>query len=62
MGSMSAPAVIEVDAAEWEAHRKRVEVCVGMLNALIAGLSQNPMFAGFIPPDVRRQIAEVAEL
>lgn len=54
--------MIEVDALEWEAHRMRVETCVSMLNALIAGLCQNPMFAGFIPPEVRQQIDAVSKL
>lgn len=47
--------------AEFKRHMEKVNVCVGMLNAIMSALAQNPMFAGFLPADIRAQIAELSE-
>lgn len=51
---------IIVPVKDFEQHMAKVDVCVGVLNGIMSALSQNPMFAGFLPPDLKAQIAELS--
>lgn len=48
---------ILIPLEDFKLHMERTAVCVGMLNGIMSALSQNPMFAGFLPADLREQIA-----
>lgn len=50
---------ITIPKAEWDEHVKRVNFLTGTLAALLNALGQHPMFAGFVPPDIREQIAQL---
>lgn len=45
---------------DFDKHVARVEVCVGTLNGIMSALAANPMFAGFLPADLRAKIAELS--
>lgn len=45
-------ATITIPVAEWNAHRDRVESLVNLINGIINGLANNPMFMAMVPPDV----------
>lgn len=49
-----------IPVEEFRQHMDRTAACVGVLNGIMSALSQNPMFAGFLPPDLRKQIAELS--
>lgn len=48
--------VVIISVPEFRKHMQRVEFISGTMVAVLKALSQTPMFAGFIPPDVRKQI------
>lgn len=50
-----------IPVGDFRRHMAQVNVCVGMLNGIMSALSQNPMFAGFLPADLRAQIAELSD-
>lgn len=50
-----------IPVAEFRKHMAQTAVCVGMLNGVMSALAQNPMFAGFLPADLREQIAQLAD-
>jgi hypothetical protein len=52
---------ILIPVPEFERHMAQVNVCVGMLNGVMGALAQNPMFAGFLPADLRARIAELSD-
>lgn len=37
-------------------HVQKVNLLVGVLSGIVNALSVNPMFAGFLPPELREQI------
>lgn len=49
-----------IPVEEFRVHMDKVNVCVGVLNGIMAALSQNPMFAGFLPPELKAQIAKLS--
>lgn len=50
---------VTIPLAEFKLHMQKVDLCVGVLSGLMLAMGQNPMTAGFIPPDVRDRIAEL---
>lgn len=40
-------------------HLEKVDLVVGVLSGLMAALAVNPMFAGFLPPDLRDKIKAI---
>jgi|RhiMethySRZTD1v2_1073278.scaffolds.fasta_scaffold04054_10 hypothetical protein len=52
---------VVIPVKEFERHMAQVNVCVGMLNGVMSALAQNPMFAGFLPADLRERIAELSD-
>lgn len=61
MSQIATDDTVTISAEEWRKHMAKVDVCVGMLNGIMSALAQNPMFAGFLPPELRAQIAELSE-
>lgn len=49
-------AVVIIPLAEWNAHRDRVESLINLINGIINGLANNPMFMAMVPPDVLEQM------
>lgn len=52
--------IAEISPEDFKKHVQRVEMCVTVLNALLASLCRVPMFAGFIPPELRAEIEKLA--
>lgn len=52
---------LPISAEEFRKHQAKVDVCVGTLNGIMSALAQNPMFAGFLPADLRKQIADLSD-
>lgn len=52
--------VVVIPIEEYRVHMQKVDLCVGVLSGLMGAMAQNPMTAGFIPPDVRARIAELS--
>lgn len=52
---------VMVPKGTFEQHMAKVDVCVGTLNGIMTALAANPMFAGFLPADLRAQIAKLSE-
>lgn len=44
--------VFVLSAEEWEAHRQRVESLVTLVNRVVNGMAENPLFLAMLPPDV----------
>jgi hypothetical protein len=53
--------VVVIPLSDFQRHMDRVTVCVALLNGIMSALSQNPMFAGFLPPELRKRIAELSD-
>jgi hypothetical protein len=53
--------VVLVPVEDFRRHMQQVSVCVGMLNGIMGALSQNPMFAGFLPAELRERIAKLSD-
>ena len=51
---------VVIPVKDFESHMAKVSVCVGVLNGIMSALSQNPMFAGFLPSELKAQIAELS--
>lgn len=54
-----AVAYVEIPKSEWDAHVQKIDFLTGTLAGLLSALGQHPMFSGFIPPDIREQIAKL---
>lgn len=55
------PDVVSIPMAEFQRHVAQVNVCIGVLNGIMSALAQNPMFAGFLPAELRARIAELSD-
>lgn len=50
-----------IPVKEFQAHMDRVAVCVTLLHGIMGALGQVPMFAGFIPPELKAELARLSE-
>ncbi len=55
--TVEAPETVRpVSDEEWRAHIARVEAMVNLINGVINGLANNPLFMSMVPPDVLEQM------
>jgi hypothetical protein len=48
-------------APDFQRHMDKVNACVGTLNGIMTALAANPMFAGFLPAELREQISHLSD-
>lgn len=48
----------EITDAELRAHMARVETLCDIVETLVKGMANHPLFGGMIPPDIRAKFAE----
>lgn len=54
----SIPMVCDITAGEMQEHMRRVETLCNVVESLIQGMVNYPMFSAMIPPDIREQFGK----